>query len=98
MNNESKTLNHIRCWCCYLHGLRRRTQLEQGVEQTQKTSTYAGRSRGGEIPDVEPPSAEILDQLVPGSGISVPGLEQDLEAARPRSISRCRTPRRACFS
>ncbi|MDH3386284.1 MAG: hypothetical protein OEN02_00140, partial [Gammaproteobacteria bacterium] len=30
------------------------------------------------IPDAEVPPAEILDELMPGSGISVPGLEQDV--------------------
>ncbi|MBT8437950.1 MAG: secretin N-terminal domain-containing protein, partial [Gammaproteobacteria bacterium] len=49
------------------------------------------------IPDAESPPDEILDQLVPGSGIAVPGLEQDLEFETAFDISVSKAPARLFF-
>jgi MSHA biogenesis protein MshL len=49
------------------------------------------------IPDAESPSDEILDQLVPGSGIAVPGLEQDLKFETAFDISVSKAPARLFF-
>ena len=45
-----------------------------------------------EIPDAETPSDEILDELVPGSGISVPGLSADLKPETAFDISVSNAP------
>ncbi len=50
-----------------------------------------------EIPDAEPPPAEILDELLPGSGISVPGLAQDLRDETAFDISVSNAPARLFF-
>lgn len=49
------------------------------------------------IPDAESPPDEILDQLVPGSGIAVPGLEQDLKFENAFDISVSKAPARLFF-
>ncbi len=50
-----------------------------------------------DIPEVEPPSAEVLDELLPGSGISVPGLAQDLREETAFDISVSNAPARLFF-
>ena len=73
-------------------------QLEQGAEQTRQSIDDAlADAAAVEIPDVQPPSAEILDQLVPGSGISLPGLEQDLKQETAFDISVSNAPARLFF-
>ncbi len=49
------------------------------------------------IPDAEAPSDEILDDLLPGSGISVPGLEQDVRMETAFDISVENAPARLFF-
>ena len=49
------------------------------------------------IPDAEVPPAEILDELMPGSGISVPGLEQDVRPEPAFDISVSKAPARLFF-
>ncbi len=49
------------------------------------------------IPDVESPSNEILDDLVPGSGIAVPGLDQNLKLENAFDISVSNAPARLFF-
>jgi MSHA biogenesis protein MshL len=49
------------------------------------------------IPDAESPSAEILDDLVPGSGITVPGLDQDYRLENAFDISVSNAPARLFF-
>ncbi|MBT8437986.1 MAG: pilus (MSHA type) biogenesis protein MshL [Gammaproteobacteria bacterium] len=49
------------------------------------------------VPDAESPPDEILDDLVPGSGIAVPGLEQDLEFENAFDISVSKAPARLFF-
>jgi len=50
-----------------------------------------------EIPEVEAPSDEILDELLPDSGISVPGLEQDLKQETAFDMSVSNAPARLFF-
>ncbi len=50
-----------------------------------------------DIPEVEPPSAEVLDELLPGSGISVPGLAPDLREETAFDISVSNAPARLFF-
>ncbi len=50
-----------------------------------------------EIPDVEAPSDDILDELVPGSAISVPGLGEDLNQEIAFDISVSKAPARLFF-
>ena len=49
------------------------------------------------IPEAESPSEEILDDLLPGSGISVPGLEQDFRLENAFDISVANAPARLFF-
>ena len=49
------------------------------------------------IPDVESPSDEILDDLVPGSGIAVPGLDEDIELEIAFDVSVSNAPARLFF-
>ena len=49
------------------------------------------------IPEAESPPDEILDQLVPGSGIAVPGLDQDLKFETAFDISVSNAPARLFF-
>ncbi|MDH3633132.1 MAG: pilus (MSHA type) biogenesis protein MshL [Gammaproteobacteria bacterium] len=49
------------------------------------------------IPDVESPSDEILDDLVPGSSIAVPGLDQDIELEIAFDVSVSNAPARLFF-
>ena len=49
------------------------------------------------IPDVEAPSDEILDDLVPGSGIVVPGLDEDAELEIAFDVSVSNAPARLFF-
>ncbi len=73
-------------------------QLEQGAEQTRQNIDDAlAEAAAVETPEVEPPSAEILDQLVPGSGISVPGLGQDVKQETAFDISVSNAPARLFF-
>ena len=73
-------------------------QLEQGAEQTRENiDTALSEAAAVEIPDIEPPSAAILDQLVPGSGISVPGLEQEVRQETAFDISVSNAPARLFF-
>ncbi|MDH3763552.1 MAG: secretin N-terminal domain-containing protein, partial [Gammaproteobacteria bacterium] len=50
-----------------------------------------------EIPEVEAPSDDILDELLPDSGISVPGLEQELKQEAAFDISVSNAPARLFF-
>jgi MSHA biogenesis protein MshL len=49
------------------------------------------------VPDAEAPSQEILDDLLPGSGITVPGLEQDVRMETAFDISVENVPARLFF-
>ena len=49
------------------------------------------------IPEAESPSTEILDDLLPGSGISVPGLDQDFRLENAFDISVSNAPARLFF-
>jgi len=49
------------------------------------------------IPEVEAPSAEILDDLLPGSDISVPGLQADVRQETAFDISVSNAPARLFF-
>jgi MSHA biogenesis protein MshL len=50
-----------------------------------------------QIPDAEPPPEEIFDDLLPGSGITVPGLEADLKQETAFDISVSNAPARLFF-
>ena len=49
------------------------------------------------IPEVEAPPAEILDELLPGSGIAVPGLSDDVKLETAFDISVSNAPARLFF-
>ena len=49
------------------------------------------------MPEVESPSDDILDDLVPGSGIAVPGLDEDIELEIAFDVSVSNAPARLFF-
>ncbi len=67
--------------------------LEQGAAQTrQDIDDELQQAAVLEIPEVEPPPQDVLDQLLPGTGIGVPGLEQDLRRETAFDISVSNAP------
>ncbi len=72
--------------------------LEQDAEQTrQDIDNELQQAAVLEIPEVEPPPQDVLDQLLPGTGIGIPGLEQDLRRETAFDISVSNAPARLFF-
>lgn len=71
--------------------------LEVAQQNRQSIDDALTEAAAVVIPDAESPPDEILDQLVPGSGIAVPGLEQDLEFETSFDISVSKAPARLFF-
>ncbi len=71
--------------------------LETANQTRQEIDATLSAAAALEIPEVEAPSDEILDQLMPGSGISVPGLEQDLKQETAFDMSVSNAPARLFF-
>ena len=71
--------------------------LEVANQTRQDIDDALAAAAAVEIPEVEAPSDEILDELLPGSGISVPGLEQDLKRETAFDISVSNAPARLFF-
>jgi len=74
---------------------------KQSLEATKDTrdniNQALSEAAAVEIPDVEAPSDEILDELLPGSGIAVPGLGEDLKLEDAFDISVSNAPARLFF-
>jgi len=66
-------------------------QNRQGIEDALSEAVAVS------IPEAESPSAEILDDLMPASGITVPGLEQDIRLENAFDISVANAPARLFF-
>jgi len=74
------------------------TQSRELAKQNREDINQAlDEAAAVEIPDAAVPSDDILDQLVPGSGIAVPGLEQDLKFETAFDISVSKAPARLFF-
>lgn len=67
---------------------------EQNRQQIDDTLSAAAAVS---LPEVETPSAEILDDLLPGSGITLPGLDQDIRLESAFDISVDNAPARLFF-
>ncbi len=73
-------------------------QSTETANQTrQEIDDALSQAAAVEIPELEAPSDDILDELLPGSGISVPGLEQDLKQEAAFDISVSNAPARLFF-
>ena len=70
---------------------------EMAAQNRQAIDDALAEAAAVTIPDVEAPSAEVLDELVPGSGISVPGLAQDVRQETAFDISVSNAPARLFF-
>jgi MSHA biogenesis protein MshL len=77
--------------CASKHSIETANQTRQDIDDALSQAAAV------EIPDVEAPSDEILDELLPDSGISVPGLEQDLKQEAAFDISVSNAPARLFF-
>ena len=77
--------------CASRHSVESANQTRQGID------TALSEAATVEIPEVEAPPDEILDALLPGSGISIPGLEQDLKQEAAFDISVSNAPARLFF-
>ena len=74
------------------------TQSRELAKQNREDINQAlAEAAAVEIPDAEAPSDDILDELVPGSGISVPGLGEDLYQELAFDISVSKAPARLFF-
>lgn len=74
-----------------------RQSRETANQTRQEIDDTLSQAAAVVIPEVEAPSDEILDELLPGSGISVPGLEQDLKQEDAFDISVSNAPARLFF-
>ena len=70
---------------------------EIAEQNRQSIDTALSEAAAVSIPEVEAPPEEILDQLVPDTGISVPGLAQDLSRETAFDISVSNAPARLFF-
>jgi MSHA biogenesis protein MshL len=71
--------------------------LDTANQTRQDIDDTLSEAAAVEIPEVEAPSDDILDELLPGSGISVPGLEQDLKQETAFDMSVSNAPARLFF-
>lgn len=74
------------------------TESQQAAKKAREDINQAlSDALAVQIPDPEPPADEIFDDLLPGSGISVPGLEADLKQETAFDISVSNAPARLFF-
>ena len=74
-----------------------RQTVENANQTRQGIDTALSEAATVQIPEVEAPPEDILDELLPGSGISIPGLEQDLKQEAAFDISVSNAPARLFF-
>lgn len=73
-------------------------QSIENARQTQQSIDDAMREASEvEIPEVDVPAVDILDELMPGSGVTVPGLADDLGQEPSFDISVSNAPARLFF-
>ena len=71
--------------------------IEAAVQTRQDIDDALAEAAAVKIPDVEAPSDAILDELLPDSGISMPGLEPGLKQETAFDISVSKAPARLFF-
>ena len=73
-------------------------EMRENLEETRDTvDAVLEEAAAVKIPEAEAPPEEVLDELISGSGISVPGLEQDLRLETAFDISVSKAPARLFF-
>ena len=72
--------------------------IDRAKQQTQQDIDAAmTQAATVEVPEIQAPSAEILDELVPGSGVTIPGLNDDIKLEEAFDISVSNAPARLFF-
>ncbi len=79
------------CACASKESIEAAVQTRQGIDDALAEAAAV------KIPDVEAPSDAILDELLPDSGISMPGLEPGLKQETAFDISVSKAPARLFF-
>ena len=74
-----------------------RQTVDSANQTRQGIDTALSEAAAVQIPEVEAPPDDILDELLPGSGINIPGLEQDLKQEAAFDISVSNAPARLFF-
>ena len=74
------------------------TQNIESAKQTQQSIDDAMKQAAeNQMPESEAPSSDILDELLPASGIGVPGLDEDIRQETAFDISVSNAPARLFF-
>ena len=74
------------------------TESQEAAKKTREDINQAmSEALAVQIPDPQPPADEIFDDLLPDSGITVPGLEADLKQETAFDISVSNAPARLFF-
>ncbi|MEE8366269.1 MAG: pilus (MSHA type) biogenesis protein MshL [Gammaproteobacteria bacterium] len=74
-----------------------KNSIDSARQTQQSISDVMAEASQVEIPEVETPSNEILDDLLPGSGISIPGLSADIKQEAAFDISVSNAPAKLFF-
>ena len=74
-----------------------RQTVDSANQTRQGIDTALSEAAAVQIPEVEAPPDDILDELLPGSGINIPGLKQDLKREAAFDISVSNAPARLFF-
>ena len=81
----------------FLSGCASTQNREVAAQNRQGIDDALSAAAAVSIPDAESPSTEILDDLMPASGITVPGLDQDIRLENAFDISVANVPARLFF-
>ena len=82
---------------CLLGGCASTQHREIAEQNRQSIDAALDEATAVSIPEAEAPPEDVLDQLVPGSGISLPGLAQDLRQEASFDVSVSNAPARLFF-
>lgn len=81
----------------FLGGCASKQSNDNSLQIQQDIGDALSEAAAVEIPDAEPPPDDILDELIPGSGIAVEGLEDDIRQEEAFDISVSNAPARLFF-
>ena len=82
---------------CFLSACASTKTRETAEQNRQSIDDALEQAAAVQIPDAEVPSEAVLDDLVPGSGIEVPGLDEDIRQEAAFDISVSNAPARLFF-
>ncbi len=74
-----------------------KNSIESASEIQKSISEAMAEASQVEIPEVAVPSSDILDDLLPGSGITIPGLSEDIKQESAFNISVSNAPAKLFF-